>query len=109
MALFIFKMTIYPIKKAQIALFVTKKIFILVKYLDYADFFLTKSAKVLSKRMCINEHAIKLQKSKQLPCRLIYNLGLVELETFKTYIKINFANSFNWPSKSLASASILFI
>ena len=56
----------------------------------------------------INEHAIKLEESKKPPFRPIYSLGPVELETLKTYIKINLANGFIRPSKSLAGASILF-
>ena len=56
----------------------------------------------------MNEHAIKLEESKQLPFGLIYNLGPVMLETFKTYIKTNLANSFIRPFKSPAGASILF-
>ena len=42
----------------------------------------------------MNKYAIELEKSKQLSFRPIYNLGLVELKTFKTYIKTNQANSF---------------
>ena len=56
----------------------------------------------------INEHAIKLEKNKQLLFGPIYRLGQVELEMLKTYIKINLANSFIWSSKSLANTSILF-
>ena len=42
-------------------------------------------------------------------CKPIYNLGLMELETLKTYIKTNLTNSFIRPSKSAISASILFV
>ena len=56
----------------------------------------------------MNEHAIKLEEDKQLPFRPIYSLGLVELETLKTYIKNNLANGFIRPSKSSAGAFILF-
>ena len=56
----------------------------------------------------MNEHAIKLEESKQPSLRLIYSLGLVELETLKTYIKTNLANSFIRPSKSPVRAPIFF-
>ena len=42
----------------------------------------------------INEQVMDLEKSKQILFRLIYILGLIELETLKTYIKINLANEF---------------
>ena len=56
----------------------------------------------------INEHAIKLEKSKQPPFGPIYSLGLVELETLKTYIETNLANGFIRSSKSPTEAPILF-
>ena len=56
----------------------------------------------------INTHAIDLEEGKQPPYRPIYNLGLVELETFKTYIKTNKANSVILPSKYPAATPILF-
>ena len=42
----------------------------------------------------INKHAIELKEDKQLPFDLIYSLESVELETLKTYIKLNLANGF---------------
>ena len=56
----------------------------------------------------MNEHTIKLEEDKQLPFGPIYSLEPVKLETLKTYIKTNLANSFIRPSKSLAGAPILF-
>ena len=56
----------------------------------------------------INEYAIKLEEGKQPPFGPIYNLGRIELEMLKTYIKANLANSFIRPSKSSARAFILF-
>ena len=44
----------------------------------------------------------------QLFYELIYSLGLVELETLKTYIKINLANNFIRRSKSPVGALIFF-
>ena len=56
----------------------------------------------------MNEHIIKLEKSKQLPFRLIYSLDLIELVRLKTYIKINLANGFIRPFKSPTIAPIFF-
>ena len=53
-----------------------------------------ENATKLLKNPKINEHIIKLEKSKQLFFRLIYNLSLVKLEILKTYIEINLANGF---------------
>ena len=41
----------------------------------------------LSENTGINKHAIKLVEGKQLPYGPIYDLGPVELETLKAYIK----------------------
>ena len=57
----------------------------------------------------INKHAIKLEEGKKPSYRPIYNLGPVELKIFKTYIKINLANGFIWPSKSLVYTLIFFV
>lgn len=64
---------------------------------------------MLPEQVNINEHAIKLEESKQPPYGPIYSLGLVELEMLKTYIKINLANGFIRPSKSPTGALILFV
>ena len=56
----------------------------------------------------MNEHTIKLEESKQPSFGLIYSLGPVELETLKTYIETNLANSFIRPFKSPAGVPILF-
>ena len=55
----------------------------------------------------MNDHAIKLVKSKELLLGPIYSLEPVQLETLKTYIKTNLANDFIRPSKSSAGAIIL--
>ena len=52
------RMTIYPAKKVQMALLLAKKITVLVKYLDFTDVFLEKSANVFSKQAEINDHVI---------------------------------------------------
>ena len=56
----------------------------------------------------INKYAIKLEEGKQSLFGPIYNLGLVELDTLKTYIMTIMANGFFRPSKSSAGASIFF-
>ena len=78
------------------------------KYLDFEDVFSKKSAAILPEHIEINTYAINLEKGKQSPYRSIYSLGPVKLETLKTYIEINLANSFIHLSKSPAGALILF-
>ena len=56
----------------------------------------------------INEHAIELIKSKQLPYGPIYSLGPMELETLKAYIETHLKTGFIWPSRSPAGAPIHF-
>ena len=64
------------------------------KYADYADIFSFDLVMELRKNTGINKHAIKLQDGKQPPYGQIYSLGLVELETLKTYIKIHLKTRF---------------
>ena len=79
-----------------------------MEYSDYSNVFSAENTAELPENTRINEHAIKLEESKQPLFGPIYSLGLVELETFKTYIKTNLANGFIWPSKSPVGALILF-
>ena len=79
-----------------------------MEYSDYSNVFLAEYAAELPKNTGMNKHAIELEEGKQPSFRPIYSLELVELGTLKTYIKTNLANSFIWPSKSSARASILF-
>ena len=51
---------------------------------------------------------MKLVDDQQPPYGPIYSLKLVELETLKTYIKINLANNLIRSFKSIARALILF-
>ncbi len=62
----------------------------------------------LSEHMRINNYVIELVNDRQLSYNLIYNLGLIELETLKIYIENNLANSFIRPSKFPARAPIFF-
>lgn len=57
-------MTIYPIRKTQIASLLTKKITIFNKYSDFSNVFLEKRALVLLESNKQNQHAIKLQDGK---------------------------------------------
>ena len=56
----------------------------------------------------INDHIIKLEKSKQPSFSLIYNLEPVKIEILKIYVKINLANGFIWFFKSPARTPIFF-
>ena len=96
--------------KAQVGVLLFNKasIEVLAEYSNYSNVFLAEYAAEFSENTRMNEHAIKLEEDKQPSFGPIYSLDLVELETLKTYIKINLANGFIRPSKSLAEAFILF-
>ena len=81
---------------------------VFVEYLDFVDIFSPDLATELLEYTEINTYAINLKEDKQPPYGPIYSLGPVELETLKTYININLANSYICSSKSSASAPILF-
>ena len=81
---------------------------VLAKYFNYSNVFLTEYVIKLPKNIELNEHTIQLEKSKQSLFEPIYSLGLIALETLKTYIKINLTNNFIWHSKSPIRASIFF-
>ena len=93
------KININPAKKAKLALLLTKEVTVPIEYLNFADIFSKKSAKVLSKRTGANKHSIKLEEGKQPPYEPIYNLRSIELKTPKTYIETNLANGFIQASK----------
>lgn len=57
-------------------------------------FFSKKSTVILSKSLDINKYIIDLKSYKHSFYESIYNLGLVELETLKTYIETNLVNKF---------------
>ena len=80
----------------------------MAKYSNYNNVFLVRNVAKFPKNTGINKQNIKLAKHKQLLFEPIYSLELIELETFKTYIKINLANGFIQFSKSLTNAFILF-
>ena len=102
-------MTIYPARKAQLALLLFEELTVATEYPDFADVLLEKSAKVLPEQTKANKNAIELEEGNQLPYGPIYSLGLVALEIFKTYIEINLANGFILALQSLTGAPILFV
>ena len=104
------KITMHPLQKAQIAAWKQDEVptKVLSEYANYVDEFLFNLAMELLENTGINKPAIKLEKRKQPPYGRIYSLGLVELETLKTYIKTHLKIGFIWPSKSPAGALILF-
>lgn len=58
------KMLIHPDRKAQIALFLAKKISVSKKYANFSDFFSKKSAVMLPNCLDINKYAIDLEPDK---------------------------------------------
>ena len=88
------KITINPATKAQITSLLTEKVTVPAKYLDFADVFSKESAEVFPEQTEVNEQAIKIEKNKQPPYKLLYNLSPIELKTLKTYIKTNLASGF---------------
>ena len=103
-------MPVHSKKQAQIGalLFDEAPTEILAKYSDYSNVFLAENAAKLLENTGMNEHDIELKENKQPPFSPIYSLGPIELETLKTYIKTNLANSFIRPSKSPTKAPIFF-
>ena len=79
-----------------------------VEYFNYSNDFSAENAVELPKITGINEHIIKLEEGKHSLFESINSLSLVELETLKTYIKINVTNGFMRPSKSTVETPILF-
>ena len=77
-------------------------------YLKFLDVIEEKRALVLPKITEWNQYTIKLQNDQQIFYKLIYSLGLRQLETLKTYIKTNFANSFIQLLKYPAGALVFF-
>ena len=80
----------------------------MAEYFDYSNIFSIENTAEFSENIRMNENAIKLEEGKQPLFGSIYSLGLVELETLKTYIKTNLTDGFIWPSKSPTRAFIFF-
>ena len=87
-------MTIYPARKAQLALLLAEEVTVIAENLDFANVFLEESANIFPEQTGANQHAIDLEKGKQISYRPIYSLQPVEHKTLKTYIKTNLANGF---------------
>ena len=85
---FLSTMPIYPAREAQIALLVAKEVKILIEYSYFSNVFSEEKALILIEVTKLNQHAIELQESQQLPYRAIYSLGPVELETLKLILKL---------------------
>lgn len=96
--------------KVQIATLIIDKIPIIIptKYSNFDNVFFKKSTIVLPEHIEINTNAINLEKSKQPLYQPIHSLGILKLETLKTYIETNLANNFICSFKSPVSAPILF-
>lgn len=103
------KILLHLAEKAQITLLLAKKVIVPEKYLDFLNVFSKKLIVELFEYFNINKYAINLESYKKPPYRLIYSLGLVELETLKTYIETNLINSFIYLSKFLVKALIFFV
>ena len=101
---------VHPSRRPQISGLIAKEALTKIpnKYINFAIVFFPNLASKLHEHTEINNYAIKLVDNQQLPYESIYSLGPVELETLKAYIETNLANKFIRPSKSLASAIILF-
>ena len=112
------EMVVNPGKKVQIEtqsraqvgalLFNKAPIEVSAEYSDYSNVFSAKNVAELPENTGINEHAIKLEKSRQPPFGPIYSLGPVELEIWKIYIENNLAYDFIRPFKFPMGALILF-
>ena len=104
------KMPVHSEKQTKVGalLFDKAPIEVPAEYSDYSNVFSAKNVAKLPEYTKMNNHAIELEKGNQPPFRPIYSVGPVELDILKTYIKINLADSFIWPSKSPTEAPILF-
>ena len=88
------KMPVHSKRPVQVGalLFNKASIEVLAEYSNYSNIFSAENAAELPENTRMNEHAIELEEDKQPSFGPIYNLGPVELETLKTYIKTNLAN-----------------
>ena len=79
------------------------------EYSNFSNVFFSDSAMELPKYTGINNHPINLLDDKQPLYGLIYSLGSVDLEMWKTYIEANLASSCIRSSKSITGVLILFV
>lgn len=104
------RMTIHSLQKARITTLKQNEASIEVstKYFNFADIFCKEKALVLPEQTDLNKHAIELENSKQLLYEPIYNLGPMELETLKIYIKTHLKTGFIQSPRSPTGTLILF-
>lgn len=98
---------IQPALKVQIILLLNKKINVIVKYLQFINIFSKKLLIKLPKYSNIYEYFFDMEKSKWLPCKLIYSITLIKFQIFKTQIEANLTNKLIQLFKSLTKSSIL--
>lgn len=91
-------------------MFKAKKAFITIftKYSDYIEVFLSKLITKLSEYIGIKNHVIQLKNDNRPFYGSIYSIVSMELELLKDYIKINLANNFIRPFKSLVRTPMFF-
>lgn len=75
-------------------MFLVQKIINQAKYLNFANVFLKKLAKMLINCIKVNKQVIKLEKGNQTFSRFIYSPKLKDVNTFKIYIETKLANNF---------------
>ena len=102
-------MPIYCFYQVQVTSLTSEETWILAEYSDFFNVFFSDSMTKLPGYTGINNHFIDLLDYKQPPYGSIYSLGLVELETLRTYIGANLASGFIKPSKSPPGTLRLFI
>lgn len=90
-------------------LLLSKQIGVWTKYADFADLFSKLSEVIVLEKIGINEHIINVIDRKQPPFGSINSLTPIELETLKSYIKTDFANSFIQTSKPLVKTLIFIV
>lgn len=81
---------------------------ILAKYFKYNNVFFAENIVNLLEHSKINNYAIKQKKGKYWSFGPIYKLGLIDIEMFKIYIKINLTNNFIQSLKLCIRAFIFF-
>lgn len=99
---------VYVSYKIQIALLIIDEASTIVsfEYVYFANIFSLDFVAKLLNHFRIKNYPIDLVQGQQLPDEPIYSPKLVELETLKTYIKTNLANSFIRPFKSPVTTPI---
>ena len=103
-------MPVYAKRQAQVEALIFNKVStkVAMEYSNYINVFLAENTAKLLENIEINEQSIKLEEGKQPLFGPIFSLGPVKLETLKTFIETNLANSFIQSSKFFARALIFF-